>query len=125
MLSKTNCTILKGKLQKLYGFSCHKCKSGCRKIISYLTWHSSSVADPGCLFRIPDLNFYIPDPGSKRFWIPDTDRHKKFEVSLAQTIFIISRKYDLGCSSQIRIQIFFPSRIQKSKKLQIRIHNNA
>jgi hypothetical protein len=24
----------------------------------------SSVADPGCLYRIPDPNFSIPDPGS-------------------------------------------------------------
>jgi hypothetical protein len=29
----------------------------------------SNVADPGCLFRIPDPNFSIPDPGSKE--IPD------------------------------------------------------
>ncbi len=31
----------------------------------------SSVADPGCLSRIPDPNFSIQDPGSKKFWIPD------------------------------------------------------
>ncbi len=27
--------------------------------------HVSSVADPGCLCRIPDLNFAISDPGSR------------------------------------------------------------
>ncbi len=25
-----------------------------------------SVADPGCLFRIPELNFSIPDPGGPK-----------------------------------------------------------
>ncbi len=29
-----------------------------------------SVADPGCLSRFPDPNFFIPDPGSKRFSDP-------------------------------------------------------
>jgi hypothetical protein len=38
-----------------------------------------SVADPGCLSRIPDPHFSIPDPGSrsKRFRIPDSDPHQR------------------------------------------------
>jgi hypothetical protein len=32
-------------------------------------WIRSSVADLECLSRIPDPNFSIPDPGSKRFRI--------------------------------------------------------
>jgi hypothetical protein len=39
--------------------------------------------DQGCLFRIPDPNFSIPDPGSKRFQIPDQDPHKRILVLLA------------------------------------------
>ncbi len=35
-----------------------------------------SAADPGCL--IPDPNFSIPDPGSKRFLNRDADPHKRF-----------------------------------------------
>ncbi len=35
-----------------------------------------SVADLGCLSQIPDPNFSIPDPGSKRFRIPDPHRIK-------------------------------------------------
>ncbi len=46
-----------------------------------------SVANPGCSSRIPDPNFFIPDPGSKRF------RIKK--------LFLSSWNYDPGCSSRI------------------------
>jgi hypothetical protein len=38
---------------------------------------SVSVADPGCLSRIPD---------SKRFWIPDPDPHQRIEGLLTQKI---------------------------------------
>jgi hypothetical protein len=40
---------------------------------------TDSVGDPGCLSRIPDLNFSIPDPGSgyfhpgSRIWIRNTE----------------------------------------------------
>ncbi len=58
------------------------------------------VADPGCLFR-------IPDPGSKRFRI----RIKEFKYFNPKR----PRKYDPGCSSRIRIPdpdlFFYPSRI--------------
>jgi hypothetical protein len=43
-----------------------------------------SVADPGCLSRIPDPNFSIPDSGSKRFRIPDRDPHPRIQVFLTQ-----------------------------------------
>jgi hypothetical protein len=32
-----------------------------------------SVANPGCIFRIPGLNFAIPDPWSNRSRIRDPD----------------------------------------------------
>jgi hypothetical protein len=83
----------------------------------------SSVADPGCLFRIPDPTFFhpgfrirtvsIPDPGSASqnlsFLTPKNQ--KKW--------FLSSRKYDPGCSSRIRMLTFYPSRIQGSKRHQI------
>jgi hypothetical protein len=62
------------------------------KIVNFLDWLSfllilyTSVADPGCLSRIPDPDFYpsrIPDPGSR---IPDPKTatkergEKKFDV---------------------------------------------
>ncbi len=56
----------------------------------------SSVADPECLSRIPVTNFFIPDPRS-------ASKTKKF--------FLSSWKYDPGCSSRIRILIFYASRI--------------
>jgi hypothetical protein len=56
--------------------------------------------------RIPDLNFSIPDPGSRVKKIPDPDT--------GFGIFLDSGKNYLGCSSwiRIRIHIFSPSRIQ-------------
>jgi hypothetical protein len=44
------------------------------ELVKWLTMIKSSVADPECLSRIPDPNFFptlIPDPGSKRF--PDLE----------------------------------------------------
>ncbi len=54
-----------------------------------------SVADPRCLSRIPDPNFF--DPGSA----------SKIKYFNPKNLFASSRKYDLGCSSPIRqIRIF-------------------
>jgi hypothetical protein len=39
------------------------------------TFHS--VADVGCLSRIPDPNFYIPDPASKKIQDPGFGSAKK------------------------------------------------
>jgi hypothetical protein len=44
-----------------------------------------SVANPGCLSRILDPNFSIPDPGS-RFRIRDLDPQQSIEVFLTQKI---------------------------------------
>ncbi len=55
------------------------------------------VADPGCLYRIPDPNFSIPDPGLKRSRI----RIKEFKNFQHEKLFLSSRKNDLGCSSRI------------------------
>jgi hypothetical protein len=60
---------------------------------------------------IPDPNYF--HPGSKRFRIP---------VSGSKNIiifFLSFRKYDAGCSSRIRIQIFYSSRIPGSKRHRI------
>jgi hypothetical protein len=56
-----------------------------------------SVADPGCLYRIPDPNFFhppirifsIPDPGSRI-------RIKEFKYYNPRIWFLRSRKYDPG-----------------------------
>ncbi len=49
------------------------------------------------IFRITGLNFFHP-------W--------SLNLSiLTQNLFLSSQKYDLGCSSRIRILIFYPSRI--------------
>jgi hypothetical protein len=61
--------------------------------------HSSSDADPGCLSRIPDPNFFHPGSASKNLSI------------LTKKWFLISRKYDSGCPSRIRILTFNPFRI--------------
>jgi hypothetical protein len=61
----------------------------------------TSVADPGCLSRIPDPTFFHPDtncfhPGS-RILI------KEFKNFNPKKWFLSSRKYDPDCSSRIRI----------------------
>jgi hypothetical protein len=51
----------------------------------------NSVADPGCLSRIPDLNFFHPGSRVKRFWIPDPDPHQRIKVFVTQkTVFKLS-----------------------------------
>ncbi len=57
----------------------------------------SSVADPGCLSRIPDMTFFHPGSASKNL---NSFTQKKG--------FLSSRKYDPGCSSRIRIMDFYP-----------------
>ena len=65
---------------------------------------------------------FIPDPGSDFFpsRIPDSNclhpgsriRIKEFKYFLtSKKWFLSSRKYDLGCSSRIRMLTFYPSRI--------------
>ncbi len=72
------------------------------------TWNDlfHSVADPGC-FSIPDLTFFLP--GSEFF--PSPIHIKEFKYFNPKNSFLSSRKYVLGCSSRIRILIFYPSRI--------------
>jgi hypothetical protein len=70
-------------------------------------WILISVGDPGCLSRIPDPSFFhpgsriqtvsIPDPGS-RIRIKE---FKYFNPKKNKKLFLSSRKYDPGCSSQI------------------------
>ncbi len=77
----------------------------------------SSVADPGCLSRIPDPIFF--HPGSRI-------RMKEFKYFNPEKWFQCSRKYDPGCSSRIPDQVpdFLPIpdpgfRIQGSKRHRI------
>jgi hypothetical protein len=57
----------------------------------------TSVADPGCLSRIPDLIFSIQDPG--RFRIPDP--HQRFLSIFNQKTVSNIFKNDPRCSSRI------------------------
>jgi hypothetical protein len=92
-------------------------------IINNLIREKISVADPGCLSRIPHPSFFhsgsrirvfsIPDPGSEffpfripdpNFSIPDPGSWiciKEFKDFNPKNLFLISRKYDTGCSSRI------------------------
>jgi hypothetical protein len=62
---------------------------------------TNSVADPGCLSRIPEPTFSIPDPGSEFF--PSRILIKEVKYFNPKKCFLSSRKYDPGSSSQIRI----------------------
>jgi hypothetical protein len=66
-----------------------------------------SVADPGCLSRIPDPTFF--HPGSRIL----NKEFKYFNPKKAKKWFLSSKKYDPGCSSRIPDPDadFLPSRI--------------
>jgi hypothetical protein len=92
----------------------------------------SSVADPRCLSRI--RIFSIPDPGSRVKKIPDPDPLQRVLSILTQKLFLSSRKYryDLGCSSRIRIPDpdleFLPvpdPGVKKAPNPRCRIRNTA
>jgi hypothetical protein len=68
---------------------------------------NNSVADRGCLYRIPDPNFSHP---RSRICI------KEFKYFNPKKWFLSSRKYDLGWSSWIRILIFLPIPVLAVKK---------
>jgi hypothetical protein len=61
--------------------------------------------------RIPDANFFHPGYRIRIFPSRIPDPHQRTEVILPKKLFQSSRKYDPGCSSRIRILIFYPSRI--------------
>ena len=50
-------------------------------------------------------------------------RIKEFKYFLPKKLFLSFRKYDPGCSSRIRILVFYPSRIQGVNGSWIRIRN--
>ena len=85
------------------------------------TPYPSSVADPGCLSRIPDPTFF--PPGSELS--PSRILIKEFKYFNPQKSkkkwFLSSKKYDSGCSSRIPDPDadFLPSRIQGSKRYPI------
>jgi hypothetical protein len=59
---------------------------------------------------------FIPDPGSDFFHTGSWICIKEFKYFKSKKLFLRSRKYDPGCSSRIRIPIFYPSRIKGSKR---------
>jgi hypothetical protein len=65
------------------------------------------------------LFFPSPDPGSKRSGSRIRIRIKDFKYLQPKKLFLSSRKYNPGCSSRIRILIFYPFRIQGSKRHRI------
>ncbi len=62
--SRTRSTFLQNKFMYTY---CTVCTTTFFKLCQ----RRRSVADPGCLYRNPDPNFSIPDPGSRVKKIPD------------------------------------------------------
>ncbi len=68
-----------------------------------------SVADPGCLSRIPDPTFFHPGFRIRTVSISDPNclhpgswiRIKEFKYFSPKKLFLSYRKYDAGCSSQI------------------------
>jgi hypothetical protein len=87
-----------------------------------------SIADPRCLSPIPDPNFSIPDPGSKRFRIPDPDQHRRIQVFLAEKF--VSDLWETGSGMFIPdpdLDFFtYPgSRGQKGTGSRIRIRNTG
>ncbi len=76
------------------------------------------------VLRIWDV---YPESRIRILSIPDP--HQRIKVFLPKKLFLSCRKYDLGCSSRIRIQIFTHpgSRIQGQKGTgsRIRIYNTA
>jgi hypothetical protein len=64
-------------------------------------------------FSILDPGYWIPDPGSRRFGIPETDPLQRIKELLTLKLFLSSRKNNLGHSSRSRIldPDFFPSQI--------------
>ncbi len=73
-----------------------------------------SVADPGCLTRIPDPNF--SHPGSR------IRPSKNLSILTQKNWFLRSWKYDPDGSSRIRSLTFYPSRTTGSR---IRIRNTV
>ncbi len=108
----------------------------CPQVLLTVDFPCSSVADPGCLSRIPDPTFFHPGPRIRTVSIPDPGSSSK-NVSIltpkkAKKWFLSSKKYDPGCSSRIPDPDanFLPSRIpdpgvKKAPNPGSRIRNTA
>jgi hypothetical protein len=84
---------------------------------SFFFIFSGSVADPGCLSRIPDPTFFHPGSRIRTVSIPDPGSSSKnlsiLTPKKAKKWFLSSKKYDPGYSSRIPDPDadFLPSRI--------------
>jgi hypothetical protein len=80
----------------------------------------NSVADQGCLSRIPVPTCFHPGSRNRTVSIPDpgssSKEFKYFNPKKAKKWFLSSKKYDPGCSSRMLILSHPRSRIQGSKK---------
>jgi hypothetical protein len=86
------------------------------KVISTINIKHTSVADPGCLSRIPDPTFFHPGSRIRTVSIPDPGSSKNLSIltpKKAKKWFLSSKKYNPGCSSRIPDPDadFLPSRI--------------
>jgi hypothetical protein len=87
----------------------NQCGSGTKTKI-YWQWSGSEIF-------IPDPNFFHLGSRIRNFFYPKSRiRIKEFKLFNPTNLFLSSQKHDRGCSSRIRILIFYPSRIQGVKK---------
>jgi hypothetical protein len=84
----------------------------CRTVFLRLGFFCSELQCCGSGIFIPDPNF--SHTGSRIRFFPSRIRIKEFKYFNPKKCFLSSGKYDPGCSSRIRILIFFPSRIPDS-----------
>jgi hypothetical protein len=99
--------------------------SGSQK--NLVIYYSQQCCGSGCLLFIPDPDFFRPEYRIRIFFIPvriffhlgSRIRIKKVKYFNPKNCFLSSRTYNPGCLFRIRILIFYPSRIQGSKRHQI------
>ncbi len=75
------------------------------------------VAEPELFRQCCGSGLFFSNPNFCPSRIPDL--HQRIPVFEPKKLFLNSRKYHPGCSSRIRILIFYPSRIPGSKRHRI------
>jgi hypothetical protein len=72
-----------------------------KRMANHVSEISNSFIAEKAVLRIRDVypgsEFSFPDPGSKRFRIPDPNPHQRIKVFLTPKLFLNSRKIYLGC----------------------------